>query len=217
MMPGNQGIGSRWWEGIGWWEGINPIPAWGISLLYYFPQQPNEAGRGQSRGKQGKGGLTAIPEPSRRGSGGWGTGRSGTAQPLSAPPRTTSAASPLPSPSAPPLLGLPLPLLPSRRRRPLRAGSWEAVAEEEEEQEAAPATGRLCLPPPSLLCPLLDERGRRRISKQVSTRNSRAAPAKQHQQWAGRWWYATGMWGQPHVCQGCQRESAALSRERRYQ
>ena len=37
-------------------------------------------------------------------------------------------------------LGLPLLPLPSRRRRPLRAGSWEAVVEELEEQEAAPAT-----------------------------------------------------------------------------
>jgi hypothetical protein len=49
--------------------------------------------------------------------------------------------------------------------------------------------------------PALDEGGRRRISKQVSTRNSRAAPAKQHEQWAHRWSYSytTGMWGPPHA------------------
>lgn len=126
-----------------------------------------------------------------------------SADPSTASPRTTtSAASPL----------------------PWSAGTWEAVAYEDE-QEAATAAGRLDLPPSPLLCPLFLEEGaggRGREGREGDgespshneklTRRARQIARAMATSLVVHHWHV----GTASSDQGCQRESAALSAVRRY-
>lgn len=97
--------------------------------------------------------LTAIPEPSGSGEGAPGDTSSSIPLVYLGPGAAGSCGDGtgdsgrrgLSPPFAPqPPLGLPLPPLPTRRRRPLRARTWEAVADEGERESAMACRRRLC-------------------------------------------------------------------------